>query len=85
MREKKKRKMRPLREYRGKTQEFLYKSEWDKKNNIFVSVNNCTLYKEAFLNNNEVDPTLPSSITSLLRDYENAFPKETPHCLPPIL
>ena len=42
------------------------------------------LYKEAFLNTNEFDPTLPSSITSLLQKYEDVFPEETPHGLPPI-
>ena len=40
------------------------------------------LYKEAFLNTNEFDPTLPSSITSLLQEYEDAFPEETPYGLP---
>ena len=42
------------------------------------------LYKEAFLKTNEFDPTLPSSITSLLQEYEDVFPEETPHGLPPI-
>ncbi|KAH9780609.1 hypothetical protein KPL71_008138 [Citrus sinensis] len=42
------------------------------------------LYKEAFLSTNEFDPTLPSSITSLLQEYEDVFPEETPHGLPPI-
>ncbi|KAH9658314.1 hypothetical protein KPL70_023440 [Citrus sinensis] len=42
------------------------------------------LYKEAFLNTNEFGPTLPSSITSLLQKYEDVFPEETPHGLPPI-
>ena len=39
------------------------------------------LYKEAFLNTNELDPTLPNSITSLLQEYKDVFPKETPHGL----
>ena len=42
------------------------------------------LYKEAFLNTNELDPTLPSFITSLLLEYEDVFSEETPHGLPPI-
>ena len=42
------------------------------------------LYKEAFLNTNEFDLTLPSSIISLLQEYEDLFPEETPHGLPPI-
>ena len=36
------------------------------------------LYKEAFFNTNEFDPTLPSSITSLLQEYEDVFPEEAP-------
>ena len=40
------------------------------------------LYKEAFLNTNEFDPTLPSLITSLLQEHEDVFPEETPHGLP---
>ena len=42
------------------------------------------LYKETFLNTNEFDPTLPSSITSLLQEYEDVFPEEALHGLPPI-
>ena len=42
------------------------------------------LYKEAFLNTNELDLALPSSIVSLLQEYEDVFPDETPHGLPPI-
>ena len=40
------------------------------------------LYKEAFFNTNEFDLTLSSSITSLLQEYEDVFPEETPHGLP---
>ena len=42
------------------------------------------LYKEAFLNTNEFNPTLPSSITSILQEYEDVFPEEASHGLPPI-
>jgi hypothetical protein len=42
------------------------------------------LYKDALLNTNELDLALPSSIVSLLRKYEDVFPEETPHGLPPI-
>ena len=42
------------------------------------------LYKKAFLNTNKIDPTLPHSIISLLQEYEDVFPEETPHGLPPI-
>jgi hypothetical protein len=42
------------------------------------------LYKEALLNTNELDDALPSSIASLLQEYEDVFPEETPHGLPPI-
>jgi hypothetical protein len=42
------------------------------------------LYKEALLNTNELDLALPSSIVSLLQEYEDVFSEETPHGLPPI-
>ena len=42
------------------------------------------LYKEAFLNTNELNSALPSSVVSLLQDYEDVFPEETPHSLPPV-
>jgi hypothetical protein len=42
------------------------------------------LYEEALLNTNELDLALPSSIVSLLQEYEDVFPEETPHGLPPI-
>ena len=41
------------------------------------------LYKEALLNTNELDIALPSSIVSLLQEYEDVFPEKTPHGLPP--
>ena len=41
------------------------------------------LHKEAFLNTNELNPTLRSSIISLLQKYEDVFPEETPHDLSP--
>ena len=43
------------------------------------------LYKEAFLNTNKLDHTLPSSITSLLQEYEDVFLEETTHGLLPII
>jgi hypothetical protein len=42
------------------------------------------LYKDALLNTNELDHALPSSIASLLQEYKDVFPEETPHGLPPI-
>jgi hypothetical protein len=42
------------------------------------------LYKEALLNTNELDLALPSYIVSLLHEYKDVFPEETPHGLPPI-
>ena len=42
------------------------------------------LYKEAFLNTNEIDSALPSSVVSLLQEYDDVFPEETPSGLPPI-
>ena len=37
------------------------------------------LYKESLLNTTELDLTLPSSIVSLLQEYEDVFPEEAPH------
>ena len=42
------------------------------------------LYKEALLNTNELDLALPRFIVSLLQEYEDVFPEEAPHGLPPI-
>ena len=42
------------------------------------------LYKEAFLNTNQLDTSLPSSVVSLLQEFDNVFPEEIPHFLPPI-
>ena len=42
------------------------------------------LYKEALLTTNELDPSLPSSVVTLLQDFEDVFPEETPSGLPPI-
>ena len=42
------------------------------------------LYKEAFLNTNQLDASLPSSIVSLLQEYDDIFPEEIPYGLPPI-
>ena len=42
------------------------------------------LYKETFLNTNELDPALPSSVVSLLQEFEDVFPDEVPDGLPPI-
>ena len=33
-------------------------------------------FYKVFLNTNELDPTLPSSIASLLQDYEDVFIEE---------
>ncbi|KAL4335061.1 hypothetical protein GQ457_07G006590 [Hibiscus cannabinus] len=42
------------------------------------------MYKETLLNTNELNPNLPSSIVSLLQDYEDLFPEDTLSGLPPI-
>ena len=42
------------------------------------------VYKEAAFLTNQLDPALPSSIMSLMPDYEDVFPKDTTHRLPPI-
>ena len=42
------------------------------------------LYKEACFSTNELNPSLPSVVVSLLQDFEDVFPKEMPKGLPPI-
>ena len=42
------------------------------------------LYKEALFNTNQLDTSLPSSIVSLLQEFEDVFPEEIPNVLPPI-
>ncbi|XP_040948648.1 uncharacterized protein [Gossypium hirsutum] len=42
------------------------------------------MYKETLLNTNELDPNLPSSIVSLLQEFEDVFPEDIPNGLPPI-
>ena len=42
------------------------------------------LYKEALFNTNQLETSLPSSIVSLLQEFEDVFPEEIPNGLPPI-
>ena len=42
------------------------------------------LYKEALSNTNQLDTSLPSSIVSLLQEFEDVFPEEIPKGLPHI-
>ena len=42
------------------------------------------LYKEILFNTNQLDTSLPSSIVSLLQEFEDVFPDEIPKGLPPI-
>ena len=42
------------------------------------------MYNEAFLNTNQLDAYFPSSIVSLLQEYDDVFPDEVPNGLSPI-
>ena len=42
------------------------------------------MYKEAFLNTNQLDRSLPSAVVSLLQAFDDVFPEEVPIGLPPI-
>ena len=42
------------------------------------------IYKEDFLNTSQLDTSLPSSIASLLQEYDDVFPEDIPDGLPPI-
>ncbi|XP_060177895.1 uncharacterized protein LOC132607836 [Lycium barbarum] len=44
----------------------------------------CFVNKDLLLNSNQATSTLPSSISSLLQEYEALFPEETPNGLPPL-
>ncbi|XP_057999302.1 uncharacterized protein LOC131178358 [Hevea brasiliensis] len=42
------------------------------------------MYRENYLNVSDLNPSLPSSVASLLQDYQDVFPDEVPLGLPPI-
>jgi hypothetical protein len=79
MREKKKIKVRPLRENQEKQKNFYAKVSEIKRAKFSNRPMIVLLYKEALLNTNEVDLALPTSIASLLQEYKDVFPEETPH------
>ena len=41
-------------------------------------------FKETLFTNTDLDPNLPSVFVTLLQDYDDVFPKEVPHGLPPL-
>ena len=82
--EKNQRKMRPLRENHKENKRISMRERVKKKMLFLHQPIIVLLYKKALLNIIEFDPTLPSSITSLLQEYKDVFPKETLHGLPPI-
>ena len=79
MREKKKIKVRPLRENQRENKNFYAKVSEIKRAMFSNQPMIVLLYKEALLNTNELDLALPSSIVSLLQEYEDVFPEEAPH------
>ena len=42
------------------------------------------MYKEALLNTNQLHSSLPGVVVSFLQGFEDVFPEEIPHGLPPI-
>ena len=42
------------------------------------------LYKEAYFNTNNLNPSLPSVVKSLLQEFDDVFPEEVPDGLPPL-
>ncbi|KAM6574977.1 uncharacterized protein LOC133039699 [Cannabis sativa] len=42
------------------------------------------VYMDALLNTNQLDSSLPSVVVSVLQEFEDVFPKEVPHGVPPI-
>ena len=41
-------------------------------------------FKETLFTNTDLDPNLPSVFVTLLQDYDDVFPEEVPHKLPPL-
>ena len=70
-------KERKQRNFYGKTSEI--KRALISKRRMIV-----LLYKEALLNTNQLEFSLPSVVVSLLQEFEDVFPEELPHGLPPI-
>jgi hypothetical protein len=74
--EKKKIKVRPLRENQREKKKNLYAKVSEIKRAMFSKQPMIVLlYKEALLNTSELDLALPSSIVSLLQEYEDVFPE----------
>jgi hypothetical protein len=42
------------------------------------------VYKEAYLNTNDLDHTVPTVAISLLQEFDDVFPDDTPSGLPPL-
>ena len=42
------------------------------------------LYKEIYFSTNDLQPSLPSGVVSLLQDFDDLFHEEIPHGLPPL-
>jgi hypothetical protein len=40
------------------------------------------IYKKAYFNINDLDHIIPSVVVSLLQEFDNVFPKETPSKIP---
>ena len=72
-----------LKENERKTNFYVRASEV--KKSLFLNKHTIVLlYKEALFNTNQLHTSLPSSIVSLLQEFEDVFPEKIPNGLPPI-
>ena len=72
-----------LKEKERKTN--LYAKASEVKKAVFLNKPTIVLlYKETLFNTNQLDTSLPSSIVSLLQEFEDVFLEEIPNGLPPI-
>ncbi|XP_038978204.1 uncharacterized protein LOC120108619 [Phoenix dactylifera] len=74
----------------------IQKKEKSKKMSVFAEKNEVKsvmfsrqqllvlMYKDVYLSTNDLNPSLPSVVVTLLQEFEDIFPKEIPNGLPPL-
>ncbi|WMV54627.1 hypothetical protein MTR67_048012 [Solanum verrucosum] len=68
-----------------KSQERFYQdSVLDKSWDFFLEPIILLTYKEVLINFEQLTPSLPNSVSSLLQNFEDVFPDDTPKGLPPL-
>ena len=68
-----------------KKQPSFYAREGEVRSAYFITKPMILLvYKEAYFNTNELDHMVPSATISLLQEFDDLFPNDTPNGLPPL-